>query len=48
MQTAAAKMQYTPTEYLALENQAEFNGEYQNSKIILIIGCSFDHGIYVD
>jgi Uma2 family endonuclease len=43
MQTAAAKTQYTPAEYLALEDQAEFRSEYHDGKIIPMTGGSFNH-----
>ena len=43
MQTAAAKTRYTPEEYLALEEQAEFKNEYHNGEIIPMTGASFNH-----
>ena len=43
MQTAAAKTQYTPDEYLALEEQAEFKSEYHDGEIIPMTGASFNH-----
>lgn len=43
MQTAAAKTRYTPEEYLALEEQAEFKSEYHNGEIIPMTGASFNH-----
>jgi Uma2 family endonuclease len=43
MQTAAAKTQYTPAEYLALEEQAEFRSEYHDGEIIPMTGGSFTH-----
>lgn len=43
MQTAEAKTRYTPEEYLALEEQAEFKSEYHNGEIIPMTGASFNH-----
>ncbi len=34
---------YTPEEYLALEETAEFRSEYENGEIVSITGGSFDH-----
>jgi Uma2 family endonuclease len=43
MQTAAVKPQYTPAEYLALEDRAEFRSEYHDGEIIPMTGGSFNH-----
>ncbi len=43
MQTAEAKTRYTPEEYLALEEQAEFKSEYHDGEIIPMAGGSFNH-----
>lgn len=43
MQTAEATTRYTPEEYLALEEQAEFKSEYHNGEIIPMTGASFNH-----
>jgi Uma2 family endonuclease len=43
MQATEVKKQYTPAEYLALEDQAEFRSEYYNGEIIPMAGGSFNH-----
>jgi Uma2 family endonuclease len=43
MQTAAINTQWTPAEYLALEEKAEFRSEYHDGKIIPMTGGSFNH-----
>jgi Uma2 family endonuclease len=43
MQTAAVKPQYTPAEYLALEDRAEFRSEYHDGEIVPMTGGSFNH-----
>lgn len=43
MQTAEAKTRYTPDEYLALEEQAEFKSEYHDGEIMPMAGGSFNH-----
>jgi Uma2 family endonuclease len=43
MQAIEVKQQYTPAEYLALEDQAEFRSEYYNGEIIPMAGGSFNH-----
>ena len=43
MQTAAIETQYTPAEYLALEEQAEYKSEYHDGKIFPMAGGSFTH-----
>lgn len=43
MQTVAVKPQYTPAEYLALEDRAEFRSEYHDGEIIPMTGGTFNH-----
>jgi Uma2 family endonuclease len=43
MQATEVKKQYTPAEYLALEEQAEFRSEYHDGEIIPMAGGSFTH-----
>jgi Uma2 family endonuclease len=43
MQATEIKKQYTPAEYLALEDQAEFRSEYYNGEIIPMAGGYFTH-----
>lgn len=43
MQTAEVKTRYTPDEYLALEDQAEFKSEYHDGEILPMAGGSFNH-----
>jgi len=43
MPAAEVKTRYTPDEYLALENQAEFKSEYHDGEIIPMTGASFNH-----
>ncbi|MGB8700024.1 MAG: Uma2 family endonuclease [Thermosynechococcaceae cyanobacterium] len=43
MQTAEVITHYTPAEYLALEDQAEFRSEYHDGEIIPMTGGSFTH-----
>jgi Uma2 family endonuclease len=43
MQATEVKKRYTPAEYLALEEQAEFRSEYCDGEIIPMIGSSFNH-----
>lgn len=43
MQTIEVKTRYTPAEYLALEEQAEFRSEYLDGEIIPMAGGSFTH-----
>jgi Uma2 family endonuclease len=40
---AQQQQSYTPTEYLALEECAEYKSEYHNGEIIAITGRSFNH-----
>jgi len=37
------RKKYTPEEYLALEEQAEFRSEYENGAIVAMAGGSFNH-----
>ncbi len=37
------KREYTPEEYLALEEKAEYRSEYENGEIIAMAGGSLDH-----
>ncbi|MDQ3747898.1 MAG: Uma2 family endonuclease [Acidobacteriota bacterium] len=37
------KKKFTPAEYLALEEKAEFRSEYENGEIIAMAGGSFNH-----
>lgn len=39
----AQKKRYTPEEYLALEEKAEYRSEYDNGEIIAMAGGSFNH-----
>ncbi len=48
MQAAEVKKQYTPAEYLALEDQAEFRSEYHDGEIIPMTGGSFNHNRIVN
>jgi Uma2 family endonuclease len=43
MQATEVKKRYTPAEYLALEEQAEFRSEYYDGEIIPMAGGSFNH-----
>jgi Uma2 family endonuclease len=43
MQATEVKNHYTPAEYLALEDQAEFRSEYHNGEIFPMTGGSFNH-----
>lgn len=43
MQAIEVKKQYTPAEYLALEEQVEFRSEYHDGEIIPMTGGSFNH-----
>jgi Uma2 family endonuclease len=43
MQAIETKTQYTPAEYLALEDQAEFRSEYHDGEIIPMAVGSFNH-----
>jgi Uma2 family endonuclease len=43
MQATEVNKQYTPAEYLALEDQAEFRSEYHSGEIIPMAGGSFNH-----
>ena len=43
MQIAQAQTRYTPDEYLALEEQADFKSEYHDGEIIPMAGGSFNH-----
>jgi Uma2 family endonuclease len=43
MQTTEVKKRYTPEEYLALEEKAEFRSEYQDGEIIPMTGGSLNH-----
>jgi Uma2 family endonuclease len=43
MQATEIKPHYTPAEYFALEDQAEFKSEYYNGEIIPMAGGSFNH-----
>ncbi|MFO0544532.1 MAG: Uma2 family endonuclease, partial [Pseudanabaena sp.] len=39
----AATKRYTPSEYIALEDKAEFKSEYINGEIIPMAGASANH-----
>ena len=43
MQATEVKKRYTPEEYLALEEKAEFRSEYHHGEIIPMTGGSFNH-----
>lgn len=43
MQATEFKERYTPEEYLALEEKAEFKSEYHNGEIIPVTGGSLNH-----
>jgi Uma2 family endonuclease len=43
MQATEVKKQYTPAEYLTLEDQAEFRSEFHDGEIIPMTGGSFNH-----
>lgn len=43
MSAQPEKKKYTPEEYLALEEQAEFRSEYENGEIVAMSGGSFKH-----
>lgn len=43
MQAIETQKRYTPAEYLALEDQAEFRSEYHDGEIIPMAGGSFNH-----
>ncbi len=43
MSALPEKKKYTPEEYLALEEQAEFRSEYENGSIVAMAGGSFNH-----
>lgn len=44
MSALPQKKIYTPEEYLALEERAEFRSEYESGEIVAIAGGSFKHG----
>jgi Uma2 family endonuclease len=48
MQTIEVKTRYTPAEYLAREEQAEFRSEYLDGEIIPMAGGSFNHNRIVN
>lgn len=43
MQATEVKKRYSPEEYLALEEKAEFKSEYHDGEIIPMTGGSFNH-----
>jgi len=43
MSALTKKKKYTPEEYLALEEKAEFRSEYHNGEIVAMSGGSFNH-----
>lgn len=43
MQATEVNPRYTPAEYFALEDQAEFKSEYHDGEIIPMTGASFNH-----
>jgi Uma2 family endonuclease len=43
MQATEVKKHYTPDEYLALEDQAEYKSEYHDGEVIPMAGGSFTH-----
>ncbi|MDQ3321442.1 MAG: Uma2 family endonuclease [Acidobacteriota bacterium] len=43
MQTNLKTKKYTPEEYLALEDEAEFRSEYENGEIVQMAGGSLNH-----
>ena len=43
MPALTKKKKYTPEEYLALEEKAEFRSEYDNGEIVAMSGGSFNH-----
>ena len=43
MSALTEQKQYTPEDYLSLEEQAEFRSEYENGKIIAMAGGSLSH-----
>jgi Uma2 family endonuclease len=43
MQATEIKTRYTPSEYFALEDQAELKSEYHDGEIISMTGGSFNH-----
>jgi len=43
MSALTKRKKYTPEEYLALEEKAEFRNEYENGKIVAMAGGSLDH-----
>ena len=43
MQATEVKKRYTPEEYLALEEKAEYKSEYHDGEIIPMTGGSFNH-----
>ncbi|MGB8647827.1 MAG: Uma2 family endonuclease [Anaerolineae bacterium] len=40
-----AEHRYTPEEYLAMEEAAEYKSEYRNGKIVALAGGSSDHAV---
>jgi len=43
MSALPKKKTYTPEEYLALEEKAEYRSEYENGEIVAMAGGSFNH-----
>lgn len=43
MTALTERKKYTPEEYLALEDKAEFRSEYENGAIVAMAGGSFNH-----
>ena len=43
MSALTKKKKYTPEEYLALEEKAEFRSEFENGEIVAMAGGSLDH-----
>ncbi|HQU84763.1 MAG TPA: Uma2 family endonuclease [Pyrinomonadaceae bacterium] len=43
MSVLSKKKRYTPNEYLALEEKAEYRSEYENGEIIAMAGGSLNH-----
>jgi len=43
MSALLKKKKYTPAEYLALEEKAEYKSEYWNGEIVAMAGCNINH-----
>jgi Uma2 family endonuclease len=48
MQTQTPKRQYTPEEYLQLEETSEFKNEYQDGEIVPMAGGTTNHNEIAD